>query len=160
MIGTRKWKSDNAPLMIHRQTQIRRARPETCCSQRHLHEIPLLKRIRNFGRGDLGGNKQLESWRIAHVSRIHAHAHWKQVRATTAHILFTLPGENIFVRWTGEECWWKHITNDGSDEWKSFPKTPRDVVMMNSAKKEFMIPPVALCGGNLEKRKCGAEAET
>ena len=28
--------------------------------------------------------------------------------------------DNIFVRWTGEECWWKHITADGRDEWTSF----------------------------------------
>ena len=98
----------------------------------------MLKRIWNLGRVDVGGNKQLESKIIVHAVRIHANAHWKQLRATTAHItdprnrLETKPSctgashtawDNISVIWTGEECWEKHIAADGPDEWNSFLKT-------------------------------------
>ena len=49
-------------------------------------EDQVLKHIWNFGTGDLGGNKQLSRWKIVDAARIHANAHKRQVRATTAHI--------------------------------------------------------------------------
>ena len=84
-IGTSKWKSGNVPLDIHRQTQIRRARRFAAHGGTWIEEL-VLKRIWNFGRADLGGNKQMTNWRLVHAARIYANAHWKQKRSTTARI--------------------------------------------------------------------------
>ena len=94
----------------------------TCRVNHQLHEELVLKRIWKCGRGDLGGTNKLEN-----CTRCQD-ADWKQLRAATAHItdlrnaqkmkrrgtgVFHTAMDKLFLKWTGEECWWKHITTDG-----------------------------------------------
>ena len=94
----------------------------TCRVNHQLHEELVLKRIWKCSRGDLGGTNKLEN-----CTRCQD-ADWKQLRAATAHItdlrnaqkmkrrgtgVFHTAMDKLFVKWTGKECWWKHITTDG-----------------------------------------------
>ena len=75
-------------------------------------------------------------------------------------------GANISVHWTGDECWLKHITVDGSDEGTPFFNTDSGLVNTDCSKKEAMTPLVVPRSENSEdetqkwKRAHGAEAET